>query len=281
MQGAGTTSEPGTGYRPHLDGLRAVAVYLVVAFHAGADRFSRRLHRRRRLLRAVGLPRDAASSFATSPRRAAIRLGRFYSPALRRLLPAALVVAARHRGRVLGHRDARRRVALGGRRLPGGVPVRRQLALHPPVDRLLRADRQHATRCCTSGRSRSRSSSTSLWPLLLSGLVLLTPRASVPVRTVCAAGGGRRGDCWRRSLWALHLAGPNLDRAYYGTDTRAYQLLAGALLALTSADPRAASGSDVSAQVAAVAAVAASLASVAADLGGRRPDHARHRGRWS
>jgi len=25
-------------YKPHLDGLRAVAVYLVVAFHAGADR---------------------------------------------------------------------------------------------------------------------------------------------------------------------------------------------------------------------------------------------------
>ena len=28
-----------TGYRPHLDGLRAVAVYLVVMFHAGLDRF--------------------------------------------------------------------------------------------------------------------------------------------------------------------------------------------------------------------------------------------------
>jgi hypothetical protein len=32
---------------------------------------------------------------------------------------------------------------------------------------------------------------------------------------------------------ALHIAQSNLDRAYYGTDTRAYQLLAGALLALT------------------------------------------------
>ena len=31
---------PVAGYRPHLDGLRAVAVYLVVLFHAGVDRFS-------------------------------------------------------------------------------------------------------------------------------------------------------------------------------------------------------------------------------------------------
>ena len=35
------------------------------------------------------------------------------------------------------------------------------------------------------------------------------------------------------ALAALHIAATNPDRAYYGTDTRAYQLLAGALLALT------------------------------------------------
>jgi hypothetical protein len=34
-------------------------------------------------------------------------------------------------------------------------------------------------------------------------------------------------------VWALHLAGTNVNRAYYGTDARAYQLLAGALLALS------------------------------------------------
>src|SRR5262249_14969248 len=32
---------------------------------------------------------------------------------------------------------------------------------------------------------------------------------------------------------ALHLSSVNLNRAYYGTDTRAYELLAGALLAMT------------------------------------------------
>ena len=35
-----TRSSNGWAYRPHLDGLRAVAVYLVVAFHAGVARFS-------------------------------------------------------------------------------------------------------------------------------------------------------------------------------------------------------------------------------------------------
>jgi peptidoglycan/LPS O-acetylase OafA/YrhL len=34
-------------------------------------------------------------------------------------------------------------------------------------------------------------------------------------------------------VWALVVAGGDLNRAYYGTDTRAYQLLAGALLALS------------------------------------------------
>lgn len=33
------TDAPAVRYRPHLDGLRAVAVYLVVAFHAGLGSF--------------------------------------------------------------------------------------------------------------------------------------------------------------------------------------------------------------------------------------------------
>ena len=37
---AATRSSNAWGYRPHLDGLRAVAVYLVVAFHAGVARAS-------------------------------------------------------------------------------------------------------------------------------------------------------------------------------------------------------------------------------------------------
>ena len=82
---------PGRGYRPHLDGLRAVAVYLVVIFHAGAYRF---------LGGFIGvdvffvlsgylvtqlLMRDLVGG-------GSIRFVRFYARRMRRLLPASAVL---------------------------------------------------------------------------------------------------------------------------------------------------------------------------------------------
>ena len=49
------------------------------------------------------------------------------------------------------------------------------------------------------------------------------------VRAIAIVAGARSCSV----LAALHLSATNLNRAYYGTDTRGYQLLAGALLALT------------------------------------------------
>src|SRR5437762_5185053 len=83
-------AEPGHGYRPHLDGLRAVAVYLVVLFHAGSDRFAGGYIGVDVFFVLSGflvtqlLLRDVAA-------RGSIRLGRFYSRRFRRLLPAAFV----------------------------------------------------------------------------------------------------------------------------------------------------------------------------------------------
>jgi len=70
-----------------------------------------------------------------------------------------------------------------------------------------------------------------LWPIGLTALFVLTARVGrlrwwvlrVVIGTAALAS----------ALAALHIAATNPDRAYYGTDTRAYQLLAGALLALT------------------------------------------------
>ena len=70
-----------------------------------------------------------------------------------------------------------------------------------------------------------------VWPLLLGG--------SSPCRAG-SDGGGRRSCVSRSSssalasvIAALRVSGYDLNRAYYGTDTRGYQLLAGAFLALT------------------------------------------------
>ena len=77
-------------YRPHLDGLRAVAVYLVVLFHSGIGGFSGGYVGVDVFFVLSGflvtqlLLRDLVAG-------GSIRLGRFYSRRFRRLLPAAFV----------------------------------------------------------------------------------------------------------------------------------------------------------------------------------------------
>ncbi|MGZ8751390.1 MAG: acyltransferase family protein, partial [Acidimicrobiia bacterium] len=70
-----------------------------------------------------------------------------------------------------------------------------------------------------------------VWPILLGGLVMVTSRLGRGrwwvVRSVVVIAGVAS------AIFALYVARTNLTRAYYGTDTRAYQLLAGAALALT------------------------------------------------
>jgi peptidoglycan/LPS O-acetylase OafA/YrhL len=72
-----------------------------------------------------------------------------------------------------------------------------------------------------------------VWPLVLAGLTWVAGRFGVWGRNVL------RGLVLVLGLvsfgWAWHLSVVAPDRAYYGTDTRIYQLLAGALLALTPA----------------------------------------------
>src|SRR5476649_95769 len=81
---------PSSTYRPHLDGLRAVAVYLVVLFHAGLTSFSGGYIGVDVFFVLSGylvtqlLLRDITG-------RGSIRFGRFYARRFRRLLPAAFV----------------------------------------------------------------------------------------------------------------------------------------------------------------------------------------------
>src|ERR1700709_226779 len=83
-------SHPAATYRPHLDGLRAVAVYLVVLFHAGSTRFSGGYIGVDVFFVLSGylvtqlLLRDVYGQ-------GSIRFGRFYARRFRLLLPAAFV----------------------------------------------------------------------------------------------------------------------------------------------------------------------------------------------
>ena len=131
-----TEAEPASTYRPHLDGLRAVAVYLVVLFHAGS-RFRRRLHRRRRVLRAVGLSRHPAAAARSRPQRVgsgsgASTRGDFAGCCPRRSSRSSSPRSCSPPSRRAG-RGVRR-----GRIVQSRVPVLGELVFHPPRERLLR-----------------------------------------------------------------------------------------------------------------------------------------------
>ena len=230
---------PGTGaiapertakgnYLSHLDGLRAVAVYLVVAFHTGLTGFSGGFIGVDIFFVLSGylvtriLIRDLAA-------KGHIDLRNFYARRFRRILPAAAVA-------LLVTAVAYAIVATPAQMVDevGGFKAA-----------FLWSANWHFVTQATSYFSTSVTASPVLhfwslaveeqfyfvWPLLLGGLYL-----------ACCRLGRHRGWVLRSIvaliafaslLEALHVGSTNLDRAYYGTDTRAYQLLAGALLALT------------------------------------------------
>src|SRR6185436_14911113 len=82
---------PAATYRPHLDGLRVIAVYLVVLFHAGSTQFSAGY---------IGVDVFFVLSgylvtqllLRDTTARGSIRFARFYSRRFRRLLPASFVL---------------------------------------------------------------------------------------------------------------------------------------------------------------------------------------------
>ena len=218
----------GGGSRPYLDGLRAVAVYLVVLFHAGSDRFAGGF---------VGvdvffvLSGFLVTQLLLRDLRAegSISFRRFYSRRFRRLLPAAfvtLIVTALVFAALASPIEVID--AQGGFRAAFlyvanwhfitqssnyfGADVSANPVLHFWS---LAVEEQFYV----------------LWPLLLGGLFVVSGRFGTRrwhVLRVVVAAGAIGSVLW---AWSLRISDPN--RAYYGTDTRAYQLMAGALLALT------------------------------------------------
>jgi peptidoglycan/LPS O-acetylase OafA/YrhL len=218
------------GYRPHLDGLRTIAVYLVVLFHAGAQQFGNGFIGVDVFFVLSGylVTQVLMRDFAAEGR---VRFGRFYARRFRRLLPASaltLLVTAVVFAWVVSPVE-----------LANAVGSFQASYLYVANWYFIR----EATDYFAAGHADSpvlhfwslavEEQFYLLWPLLLAGLLAVASRAGarawrivqVAVAASAVASFG----------WAFLLSGTNPDRAYYGTDARAYQLLAGAFVAMTPA----------------------------------------------
>ena len=218
----------GRGYRPHLDGLRAVAVYLVVAFHAGVARFAGGFIGVDVFFVLSGylvtqlLMRDLVGG-------GAVRFGRFYARRIRRLLPAAailLLVTAVVYSAIASPADVASAV---GSFKAAFLYVANWYFIHQSSDYF--ANNINASPVIHFWSLAIEEQFYFVWPLLLGALFAATRRLQRNGRGVMQGAVAAAGVA--SVLWALHLSSTNINRAYYGTDARAYQLLAGALLALS------------------------------------------------
>ena len=215
-------------YRPHLDGLRTIAVYAVLAFHAGLGGFAGGFIGVDVFFVLSGflvtsiLIRDLAASSHVDYRR-------FYAGRVRRILPAAIItlcVSAVAYAAVATPSEMLD--VLGGFRA-SCLYVANWFFIRQSTNYFV--SNVNASPVLHFWSLAVEEQFYLLWPLLLGGLYVATARARrwrwwLLRGLVAAAVMASAIEAWR-------IAGSNLERAYYGTDTRAYQLLAGALLALT------------------------------------------------
>jgi peptidoglycan/LPS O-acetylase OafA/YrhL len=211
-----------TGHRSDLDGLRTVAVYLVLMFHAGLSWFAGGY---------VGVDMFfCLSGFLVTSvlmtelqTTGSLRVGRFYSRRVRRLLPAAVVVV----------------IATCLTFMLLWSVVRRASIVGDAVSALLYYANFHFLSATGDyfATDIDKSPFLHFWSLSIEEqfyaffpvLLLLLYRFGRSRRRYVVLGG--LGFLMVVSLAdQIWFASRNVDRAYYGTDTRLYQLLAGALL---------------------------------------------------
>ena len=220
------------GYRPHLDGLRAVAVYLVVAFHAGSSRLSGGFIGVDVFFVLSGyLVTTLLLRELDGPGEGKVDLPRFYARRIRRLLPAALVTLV---VTVLAFRQV-------------GNPLHFDAAVDAIRAAALYVSNWYFISQSTDYFAADLESSPVLhfwslsveeqfyfvWPLLLLGLHRLSRRFGARQRAALRVAIGTLALA--SATAALVISASRPERAYFGTDTRAYQLLGGALLAASPA----------------------------------------------
>ena len=210
--------EAPSGHRPHLDGVRTLAVYAVVAFHAGLGGVTGGF---------VGvdlffvLSGYLVTGLLLRDLRAhgRIRLARFYSRRVRRLLPAA-VVALLVTGAVFTAIASPLAIADGLRSI-------RAAFLYLANWFFIRQSNDYFGKDVTSSpvvhfwSLAIEEQFYLLWPLTLGGLYWLTRGAGRARWTVVRSVVGVLALA--SAVLALRLAGADLNRAYYGTDARAYE----------------------------------------------------------
>ena len=215
-------------YRPHLDGLRTVAVFLVVAFHAGLGLVAGGFIGVDIFFVLSGflvtqiLIRDIVAV-------GHVRRRQFYARRARRILPAAILT-------LIGTAIAYSIVASPVEMLNVLDAFRAAFFYVANWYFIRQSTNYFATDLNTNPVLHFWSLAVEeqfylFWPVLLGALYVITARFGRrrwwALHAVVIAAGAAS------AIAALQLASTNLDRAYYGTDTRAYQLFAGAALALT------------------------------------------------
>jgi peptidoglycan/LPS O-acetylase OafA/YrhL len=254
IQGAPPEAERATGaeYRPYLDGLRAIAVYLVVLFHAGNGRFTGGYVGVDIFFVLSGylvtelLLRDLLGI-------GGIRFARFYSRRFRRLLPAAFVALIVTGFVYVAIASPLEVTDAVGSFKAAFLYVTNWYFIHQSAG-YFGAD--------VAGNPVLQFWSLAIeeqfylvWPLALGGLAWCTRRLT-PSRRHVVIPAVIGAAALASAVWAMSIRHTDPNRAYYGTDARAYQLMAGALLALTPAIIRSARRHERAARVLAGASIA-------------------------
>jgi peptidoglycan/LPS O-acetylase OafA/YrhL len=218
---------PARGYQAQIDGLRSIAVYLVVLFHAGVSRATGGYIGVDVFFVLSGflvtrlLLRDLEGG-------GTVRFGRFYARRFRRLLPAAFVALVGTALVFVVVDPIEARASLDSFRA-AFLYVANWFFIRESADYFGSA--VAADPVLQFWSLAVEEQFYLLWPLVLAGLFALARRLPLRQRRPAvqfAVGAGAVASL----AWALHLRTVDLNRAYFGTDARAYQLLAGASLAL-------------------------------------------------
>lgn len=218
------------GYRPHLDGLRTIAVYLVVAFHAGLGRAANGFIGVDVFFVLSGylvthvLVRDVSVH-------GSIRFARFYARRFRRLFPASAAA-------LIGTAVAYSWVASPGQLSAATDAFRAAFLYFANWFFIGESTDYFATDTARSPVLHFWSLAVEeqfylFWPLVLAGLLWVGSRSGVVRWGVVRWGVAGLGVA--SLAWGWMLSADQPTRAYYGTDARVYQMLAGVFIALTPA----------------------------------------------